>query len=967
MIGAANAKNYLVYPINKTQSIEIKKSYPQTKEVFTSIEKTFIESSQIKEALKLELDEDELKLFRINFKAIRLEENSQALPFNRYEKYQWSLDNKGESVQRWITDIDVRSIQGKVDEDIQIPLVQETSAKIRVAIIDSGVDLKHPDLIGQFYEDKKECAALKEYNSCLNTSNERNICHEKFSKIDNNNNGYPLDCNGWNITGKSNPRSQITGSANISDNNGHGTHIAGIIGAKNNDIGIKGIIQNVELLPVQVGLSSSSSTEEVATDNIAKGILYAIKNKAQVINLSLGWRINQDSLLMRQMIEQAINNDILVVAAAGNDSHDESVYPCSYIGVICVAAHDIDGKLSSFSNYGAHIDIAAPGNNILSSYPTNKRSKAFTQDPDYECLSGTSQAAPHVSAALARLLNLGFTPSIAKAKLLNGARKKNDSHKWIRFGNLDLKNAITANKNLIEVANKTAALINISKNKSFTFKIKTSLNTKVEIKSDELSFTKSSWNLKPNSEPQSLNSTILNDSINKKSYFITVKVNSKQFSKEYKLQLNPIMVISSKNKSKRLLKFKLEAIRNFNPTLIKSFENFSDDQNEYLAIKSINNRLMVQAVLATNNGYKTSRPVTLKGNRTLILSITKADVDLDGETNYIVARADLSDKNRKMLFDVFDEDFNPLDILISPRNEFKNDYTTMPGNFIWAKRNNKMVPTWISFGLDPDYTQSSPWDNREETKKMYRMYQLTSEGLIDLPINNEIYPISLLFQSDEDKLHNKLYFIAANGTGYKKSYSVYSMKDSKFEFLTHFNTKFYFNFIASNPLPLVNSNSSNAFFTLPTIDGAQRVVSVETNEKEIKLIQKEIRATNIYDPILRVLRFNSQGDSISQTPSNLIVQTNNYVETKTSYTDAKRIKHYLLEKTMGVILPENETFNLSSYTLIASDNGVIEPSYLQSFATEGCLEIGVENNSSKDFLSYYCEDNKEVLKLEVSK
>ena len=966
MVGAVSAKDYLAYPTNNIISEKIQKAYPRAQEVFTSIEKSFIKSSQIKQALKLKLDEDEVKSFHINFQAIRLEQNAQALPFNRYKKYQWSLDNKGESAQRWISDIDVRFIQGKANEDIQIPPIPETNKKIRVAIIDSGVDLSHPDLKGQFYEDKKECEALKEYNSCLNTNNDRNICHEKFSKIDHNNNGYPLDCNGWNITGKSNPISQITGSANISDNNGHGTHIAGIIGAKNNDIGIKGIIQNVELLPIQVGLSSSSSNEEVATDNIAKGILYAIKNKAQVINLSLGWRINQDSLLMRQMIEQAIDNDILVVAAAGNDSHDESVYPCSYTGVICVASHDINGKLSTFSNYGAHVDITAPGNNILSTYPTDKRSKSFTQDPDYEYLSGTSQAAPHVSAVLARLLNLGFTPKVAKAKLLNGARKKNVSHKWIRFGNLDLKNSITANENLIELASKTAALINISENKSFVFKIKTALNAKVEIESDELSFTESSWELESNSQTQSLNSTIINNSIDKKSYFITVKISAKQFTKKYTLQLNPIMVISSKNKSKKLLKFNLEALQNFDPTLVKSFDNFYDNKNEYLAIKSINDRLMIQAVLATSKGYKTSRPVTLKGSKTLILSISKADIDLDGKSNYIVARADLSDKKRKMLFDVFDEEFNPLNMAISPNNEFKNDFTTMPGNFIWAERNNKMVPTWISFGLDPDYIQTSPWAAQQETKRMYRMYQLTSEGLIDLPIQGDIYPISFLFQSNDDKINKRIYFIAANGTGYKKSYSVYSMIDSKFEFLTHFNTKLYFNFIAANPLPLVNSDSSNAFFSLPTVDGGQRVVSVEINENEINLNQKEVKATNKYDSILRVLRFNSKGDSISQTASNLVVQTNNYIETKTSYTNAKRIKHYLLEKTMGVILPENETFNLSSYTLIASDKGVIEPSYLQSFATDGCIEIGVENNISKDFISYYCEKNKEILKLEVS-
>ncbi len=173
-------------------------------------------------------------------------------------------------------------------------------------------------------------------------------------------------------------------------------------------------------------MPANAGGAQAATDSIAKGILYAIQSQADIINLSLGWRFDQDSLLMRQMIEHALSKDILIVAAAGNDSHAAPVYPCSYEGVICVASHTVNGELSDFSNFGAHIDVVAPGTKILSSWPLTKRSRSFTESDTHEYLSGTSQAAPHVAGVLARLLNAGLDPLSAKVALLKGARPKKE-------------------------------------------------------------------------------------------------------------------------------------------------------------------------------------------------------------------------------------------------------------------------------------------------------------------------------------------------------------------------------------------------------------------------------------------------------------------------------------------------------------------------------------------------------------
>lgn len=210
-------------------------------------------------------------------------------------------------------------------------------AGVRVAVVDTGVECGHPDLSGQ-------CAAQANYVS------------------------------------------------GFQDDNGHGSHVAGIIAARtNNSIGVAGIASGVRLVALKVlDYQGSGDTETVAT-----AIIDAVsKYGARVVNLSLGGP-NFDPIL-QESINQAHAGGAVVVAAAGNSGTSTPVYPAAMDHVIAVAAVDGSLQRASFSNYGTYIDITAPGVDICSTYRGNQ----------YVRGSGTSMAAPHVSAVAALVLSL---------------------------------------------------------------------------------------------------------------------------------------------------------------------------------------------------------------------------------------------------------------------------------------------------------------------------------------------------------------------------------------------------------------------------------------------------------------------------------------------------------------------------------------------------------------------------------
>ncbi len=237
--------------------------------------------------------------------------------------------------------------------------------ELTLAILDSGIQLDHPDLSSKIWVNSGEIPG---------------------NSLDDDGNGKVDDVHGWHFY------HQWTGSVyipaedgSVQDDFGHGTHVAGIASAStNNGIGIAGISWGARLMPVKV-------LDEYGNgwySDIASGILYAADNGAQIINLSLGGE--EDSQLLRDAVDYARARGCLVVASSGN-SGGPVFYPAAYEPVLAVAATNENDHHASFSSYGSQVDIAAPGTDI---YSTWVRSSYFT-------LSGTSMAAPHVSGTAA--------------------------------------------------------------------------------------------------------------------------------------------------------------------------------------------------------------------------------------------------------------------------------------------------------------------------------------------------------------------------------------------------------------------------------------------------------------------------------------------------------------------------------------------------------------------------------------
>lgn len=171
------------------------------------------------------------------------------------------------------------------------------------------------------------------------------------------------------------------------DDNGHGTHVAGIIGALNNTIGVVGAGPDIDLYAIKVlGRNGSGWLSD-----IIEGLDWAVQNNMQVINMSLGTASNVQSF--HDAIKRVNAAGIVQVAAAGNNSGAVN-YPAAYPEVIAVSATDGNDVIASFSSRGEEVDLAAPGVNIYSTYKTS-----------YANLSGTSMASPHVAGVAALLLS----------------------------------------------------------------------------------------------------------------------------------------------------------------------------------------------------------------------------------------------------------------------------------------------------------------------------------------------------------------------------------------------------------------------------------------------------------------------------------------------------------------------------------------------------------------------------------
>lgn len=261
---------------------------------------------------------------------------------------------------------------------------QTTGSQIKVGVIDTGIDFKHPALRGSIIP-------------------------------------------GINLVNKGMPPS---------DDNGHGTHIAGTIAASNPSHGMIGVAPNALIAPVKAFDQHGSAY----VSDIIQAIDWCVKNDMDVINMSFGMRTR--SKAMQNAVIRAFNKGIIIIASSGNESKKKSIdYPARYSHTIAVGATNTLRKIAPFSNRGIYIDIYAPGDRIVSSWVNG----------DYHEMSGTSMATSHVTGAIALLIQRypNLRPSDIKA-ILKRSMQPLKYTKARRAGELDIVKMLQVAKEILD-------------------------------------------------------------------------------------------------------------------------------------------------------------------------------------------------------------------------------------------------------------------------------------------------------------------------------------------------------------------------------------------------------------------------------------------------------------------------------------------------------------------------------------
>jgi thermitase len=328
---------------------------------------------------------------------------TEPIPGDHMFKEQWALHNTGQPFYCPIPVFpDFCFYVGTPDADIDAPEAWaiSTGNAITVAVIDTGIDYTHPDLAGNY-------AGGIDY---------------------------------------------VTPDGDPMDDHGHGTHVSGTIAAAMNNLtgtpaeeeGVVGVAPFARIRAYKV-CDAAGNCSDFA---IQQAIVQAVADGAKVINMSLGGAERSQGL--DDAVQLAWNAGVVIVAGAGNDGNTNLFYPAAFDHVISVGAFDEDHRRATFSNYGDWVDISAPGNVILSTYPMNACAPS-TVPGDIGCynwLSGTSMATPHVSGAAALVWSRGDVTSNQQVVdiLLNSADPQGldpvrlDS--WTIHGGLNLHDAM---------------------------------------------------------------------------------------------------------------------------------------------------------------------------------------------------------------------------------------------------------------------------------------------------------------------------------------------------------------------------------------------------------------------------------------------------------------------------------------------------------------------------------------------
>lgn len=569
---------------------------------------------------------------------------------------QWAMENKGQVILKNISDLERVQVKGISGVDINFVETQDlpTSKKeLVVAVLDSGLDIKHPDLAGRIWFNE----AL-----CKNAANPGKLACNGFNYLDNGN--------------------------NISDDVGHGTHVAGIIAANKNAIGIAGAadprIKIMALKVINTQVNGFVYSGKVITDVIADSMTFAINNGAEVINLSLGWPKLVDLAKVKAAFELAEKNNVIVIAASGNNDKDLPTFPCAYENVICVGAIDNRGDLTDFTNHGSKVDVVAPGESIISTYPSALESRVL-RIKNYESKRGSSQAAPYVTAAIAnlKLLHPGLTNDQVRSLLFRSTKKlsrKDADNRFVKFGMLDMKallelaqkDEVTA---FINPQIKTLTEVKFSKNdRKFNFNLNLKNISKVGFKgvvcirskSQAIELDQNCLSIDSIEAYKTLTvpvTGLIVDLASDSHILIEVQIdqNVYQTSLVFSRDLNNDSDVATHSLGQA--SFEDMGVISGDRRLARMsrvFDKFKRvDFPEYFYAEKLkqNDKETNISLLTNENGKFVVKTIMLpKMNK--VLSIHRQDINMDGKLDYFIYS--LSSSKDKLVFNVLDEKLNPL-------------------------------------------------------------------------------------------------------------------------------------------------------------------------------------------------------------------------------------------------------------------------------------------------------------------
>ncbi|MFZ4714298.1 MAG: S8 family peptidase [Bacteriovoracaceae bacterium] len=925
-----------------------------------------------------------------------------------YVEEQWGLRNLGLPQPFIVDDITTINTPGMVGEDLAVEKFNNLNLNgdkkdIIVAVLDTGIDLTHPEFVNQVYTKKSECDAFAEYKKCLKTSTVK-LCDQKWAAIDTDNNGYPMDCNGWNVTGKINPLTKIMGDSDVQDKIGHGTHVSGIIAAAVNGQGVEGIAPHAKILPIKVLSSAPSSPERPLSltvpgtkesdlpkiktygDIFARGLLYAIRSGANVVNMSLGWPYAVDSDLMRTLVKIALEKNIILVSSAGNDSTSVPLFPCYYTGVICVASHGADGAFSTFSNYGSNVDVVAPGSRILSTYPMSIRPSMFNEMNGYEFDQGTSMSSPYVAGVVARLLAANIPEEDIYPRLISGARETKDSvnaklrlyEKYTLSGNVDLYKSFKVDpRPVILPAEKGQKLKAVSLLTDLSFKIKlknfwkSTANVSVTV-TPKAGLTSSTVGL-----PPAIQTFATWDRDEVKVIDVPATLTSAMAHSDLEFV---VRVTSSDGFLINEFIYQLELVTDLNA-------------HPYLASLPVDNQTVLDTTGARLRSLDSGEFLLLKDetdedDKGDSIDVTRLALMKKTDGKYQIVKSGVMTKVEGELQDIHNVGANLIFVVKSKNENGKAQlsFITVDGNLkeirkvvadsekaplstdiIWVKNGSQIDPLWIAFGEKLEKPKFDPWNPNPEKEQGIWFYTADEKGIHNLNYDlGDKFLVAILPQTNTEAAQGVIRLLLAKGDKYDFLFSVAQVLDGKLVKEEALNFTKYHMLGGLVGTSFKTKNASGVFF------GTETLITEIRDGKPTTIKQSKIKPVNNLLQIQQVhgvFHTSLYDGAFSQTQNEL--QYHDFRSGKVSYISLKRFSfmpNYFFDKfffpmTIGnlpaIYVPSGLGTSFTSDMVVPKTDGsgkvsLIRPALWRILSKGECLELNPTEEAGISKLRYFC-------------